>query len=797
MAIPQMQMTMDEIKKLAESITKTDDSLAQVMSNLVKQTQMVAETKTSFNATLTKVASRTLGDYKAQKKQFDELNKKSDDFRKSQYEILKKINSLQEEDAKENADRIKEQKDLLDTLHDNHEKMIMLESRAYEKIAKENLKILKDFEQGITNIEKSLDDALTGKDIFKKISYIGEEFKETIEGAMQGGFGGMEKLLKASLGGITTVFEMRALKLAQQGEKDLARMEELIARGAKSGGSTEDDKELTALEASKTSSEKDATGMLEISKGMKMLSIGVMGVVSAFKMLIDAEAKVKEFNKDMLDDAGGSLSFLKNSQESLAESLNTYREGFAIMSDTVGMKADEIKAQFIALQDTNLFNKEKLKDFAGFQRAFSTLATYSKGLGISITETTEVAESFASSMAIDTSTEEGMGKLSGAFQSIGYYASKSNISTKAFTNQLKEVNEKSSTFNKSLTQTASMMIKFNKTLGASRAKEFFEGFEDMKEKEFGDFIKSTAMAGGPASQAIQKVIEQDAFEKVSQLKKTFTSKEEKEAFAKASKEAGLNIDLNAPVEKLVAQLQGVDLSSDAFIKFSSTLEDSGLGNVPALLEKLKATTISAKGVGAGKGYEEVASAQRELSIGGQYAMKFAGIQGIVESFTKKKGSTISEVEDKDKMNLITVLKGQGMTAKEIETLITLDERARGDLMKAQAIQAKYAGATAEDKKKMDEQLSKMGMKMGEQGELLTKNTNQVIDGVSDIYLATAETVSEEEKAKEPKVKSEQELMKDQVDATWGVGDRLEATFGVYLEQLNSYVARIFSSCSLC
>ena len=759
MAIPQMQMTMDQLKDLTKRISETDKSLLGVMNNIVHQADLVQKASNNFNATLAKVNSRTLGDYEAQKKKLKEINSINSNFHKSEVEILNNIKRLQEEGSKESRQQIVAERANLKNVQKEHNELFMTQRRAYEEIAKENLKIIKDFEDGIENISNNLDKALTGNDLFQKISHIGSELQETLETAMDGSITGMQTLLKSSLNSITTVFQMKALKLAEQGKKDLARIEELKARGARSGGSTADDKELTGLEASRISSEKDASGMLAMSKGMQMLSTGIMGVVTAFKMMIDAEAKVKEFNKDMLNEAGGSLSFLKHSQEGLAESLDTYREGFARMQNTVGMKADEIKAQFIALQDSDLFNKEKLKDFKGFERAFATLSTYSKGLGLSISETTEVAESFASSLAIDTSTTDGMETLSSAFQSIGLYASKSNISTKAFTNQLKEANAKSTSFNKSIVQTASVMFKLNKTLGANRAKDFFEGFEDIKEKEYSDIIKMTAMAGGPAGETMQKIMRQNALEGISQLKKTVSSKEEKEAFAKASKESGLNLDFNAPVEQLMAQLQGVDLSSDAFIKFSSALEDSGLGNAPALIEKLKATAIASQGVGAGKGYEEVGSAIRELSMGGQYAMKFAGIQGLVESFTKKKGSTISEIKDeKDKMNLITVLKGQGMNAKEIETLITLDQRARGDFMKAQAIQAKYAGATAEEQQKMDEQLSKLGLKMNEQGELVTKNTNQFVKSTKDMYIATGEIFSEEEKAKEPKVKSEQELM---------------------------------------
>lgn len=791
MAIPKMQMTIDQIRDLTKKITETDESLADVMGTLVKQTEMVAKTKTSFDSTLAKVASRTLGDYKSQKKQLDELNKKNDDFQKTQLDVLKKITDLQKKNAQENAEEIAQQKRFLDDLHEEHQKMLILESRAYEKIAKENLKILKDFEDGIGDIQDNLDKALIGKDLFKKISYIGEEFKEVMETAMDGGIAGMEKILSSSLGGITKVFEMRALKLAEQGKKDLARITELKERGATSGGSSDDDKELTALETSKVSSEKDATGMLAMSKGMQMLSIGVMGVVTAFKMMIDAESKVKEFNKDMLNEAGGSLSFLRHSQEGLADSLNTYREGFAKMANTVGMKSDEIKSQFIALQDTTFFNKETLKDFDGFERAFKTLSTYSKGLGLSISETTEIAESFVDSMAIDTSTQDGMETLSSAFQSIGFFASKSNISTKAFTNQLKEANAKSTSFNKSIVQTASVMFKVNKALGANRAKDFFEGFEDMKEKEYGDLIKMTAMAGGPASETMQKIMRQNAITSAGGLQKAISSDEEKKAFEKASKESGLNLDLTKSNEEIMTQLQGVDLTSDAFVKFISTLEDSGLGNASALVEKVQAGVRSAQGVGKDKGFEEQALALRELSMGGQYAMKFAEAKAIIETGAGK-GQTISQLDEKVLETVKTALKGQGKTEKEINTLISLDQRARGDFSKAQGIQAKYASASAEDKQKMDEDLAKMGLMMNAQGELVTKNTNQLVKSTEDMYVATGEIFSEEQKAREPKVKSEQELMEDQINATWGMGDRLEATFGVYLEQLNSYVAKILS-----
>jgi hypothetical protein len=791
MAIPQMQLTIDELRKLADTISKTDDSLAKVMGNLVKQTEIVDQSKTSFQTTLAKVAQRTLGDYKAQKKQLDVINAKNEEFRKREIERLQEINRLQDAGAEANKNEIQNQKRLLESLHKEHKLMLQEERKIYDDIAKKNLKIIKDFEIGIENIRDDLDKALTGGSVFKKISYIGGELQETLESAMEGGVRGLQTILKSSLSGVTQIFQMQALKLAEQGQKDIARIEELKSKGAVAGGGTDEDKELTNLETRRVSSESSAQGFLAMSKGLQVLSTSIMGVVSVFQMLIDAEAKVKEFNKDMLEDAGGSLSFLRSGQESLAESLNTYREGFASMSNTVGMKAEEIKSQFIALQDTNLFNKEKLKDFGGFERAFKTLSTYSKGFGLSITETTELTESFASSLAIDTSTQHGMETISDSFQNIGFYASKTNISTKAFANQLKEVNEKSTTFNKSITQTASVMFKLNKTLGASRAKDFFEGFEDLKEKEFGDLIKMSAMAGGPGGETIQKILKQNALTATSALQKTLGGKEEKEAFAKASAESGLNIDFTLPLEQIVDQLKGVDMSGDAFIKLSGSLEDSGLSNAPQILEKLKASITATQGLGKEKGYEEVAPALKELSIGGQYAMKFAEIKAIIEAGTDK-GKTISNLGQKNLEIVKTALKGTGKTEKEINSLIALDMRARSDFMKAQDLQKKYAGASNEDRKKIDEELSKIGVMINDEGKLVTKNTKELVSNVEDMYVATGEIFSEEEKLKQPQVKSEQELMQDQVDATWGVGDRLSASFGVYLEQLNSYVARILS-----
>lgn len=791
MAIPKMQMTMDQLKDLTKKISDTDKSLLGVMNTIVHQAELVKKASANFNDTLAKVNSRTLGDYEAQKKKLKEINKINKDFQKSEMEILNNIKNLQAVGSKESRKQIIEQRLELKNLQKEHEKMFNTQRRAYEEIAKQNLKIIKDFEDGIEEINQNLDSAFKDGNLFKQISSIGSELQEVIETAMDGGIAGMEKILSSSLGGITKVFQIRALKLAEQGKKDLARITELKKRGAKSGGSSDDDKELTTLESSRVSSEKDATGMLAMSKGMQMLSVGVMGVVTAFKMMIDAESKVKEFNKDMLNDAGGSLSFLKHSQEGLASSLNTYREGFAKMANTVGMKADEIKSQFIALQDTTFFNKETLKDFDGFERAFKTLSTYSKGLGLSISETTEIAESFVDSMAIDTSTQDGMETLSSAFQSIGFFASKSNISTKAFTNQLKEANAKSTSFNKSIVQTASVMFKVNKALGANRAKDFFEGFEDQKEKEYADLIKNLAMAGGPASETMQKIMRQNAITSAGGLQKAISSDEEKKAFEKASKESGLNLDLTKSNEEIMTQLQGVDLTSDAFVKFISTLEDSGIGNASALIEKVQAGVRSAQGVGKDKGFEEQSLALRELSMGGQYAMKFAEAKAIIETGAGK-GKTISQLDEKVLETVKTALKGQGKTEKEINTLISLDQRARGDFSKAQEIQAKYASASAEDKQKMDEDLAKMGLMMNAQGELVTKNTQQLVKSTEDMYVATGEIFSEEQKAREPKVKSEQDLMKDQIDATWGMGDRLEATFGVYLEQLNTYVAKILS-----
>jgi len=796
MATPQMQLTIDQLKQLTDSISKTDEGLLKVMNAVKQEVDQVSAMRSSFDKTMSKVASRTLGDIDSQKKAMDSFNKNQMKFQKEQYDLMKEIEKLQQIGRDENANAIVQKRRELDNLLNKSKQALEIEKKAYEEIAKKNLKVIKDFDDGIDDIKNNLDKALTDTNLFKKIQYVGKELKDTLDNAMQGNVEGMSRVLDSSLSAITQVFQLKALKLAEAGQKDLERLAELEAGGAKKGGATEKDVEYTKLLSTKTSSDASAQGFLKLSKGLGVLSTGVMAVVSAFKMMIDAEAKVKEFNRDMIDDAGGSLSFLRDSQESLAESLNTYREGFASMANTVGMKASDIKAQFTALQDTTFFNKERLKDFAGFEKSFTTLRTYSQGLGLSISDTTEMAESFAESLAIDVSTEKGMDTISSAFQDIGHYASKTNISTKAFANQLKEVNSKSNTFNKSIAQTSSIMFKLNKTLGATTAKNFLEGMTDFKEKSQEDLIKMTAMAGGPASKQMQKIAQSNAKVFASQLQETFKGGKEQEVLSKATAGTGFKLDMSLPIDQLVDQFKNINLGSDEYIKFISQLreegEKSGMENIPELIGKIEAVAKTTKGAGATT-YEEMLKSMKEFGMGATFATQFESLKAIVEAKAGV-GATLSQVTDPIVLNAIK--EQSGLDQKAFDALITIDQQARGDFLKAQEIQKSYSSASVDQQKEMDKQLSNMGLKMEQQADgsyaLMTKQTNALVTSSKDMYIATGEIFGQQEKLKESSVKSEKELMAEQVDATWGLGDRLEAGLGVYLEQLNSYVARILS-----
>ena len=55
------------------------------------------------------------------------------------------------------------------------------------------------------------------------------------------------------------------------------------------------------------------------------------------------------------------------------------------------------------------------------------------------------------------------------------------------------------------------------------------GQEDQKEKEYADLIKNLAMAGGPASETMQKIMRQNAITSAGGLQKAISSDEEKKA----------------------------------------------------------------------------------------------------------------------------------------------------------------------------------------------------------------------------------------------------------------------------
>ena len=357
--------------------------------------------------------------------------------------------------------------------------------------------------------------------------------------------------------------------------------------------------------------------------------IGLVGsaVVGLVKMFIDADAMVKEFNKDMLASAGTGQWFGKSMGSAglgianMESTLKGFRDAAYDAKENLnwGISASTHKevlanlqaegVQLTTLEKSYGQLNEKSASFAKSQASITQAAVaYSRSMGVSLQEVT----SFQAEMM--TEMGKSLGDTVTSFRQMAAGAEESGISANKFFHMIRGVSSDLDVYNTRL-QTAVMLLgKLGKVMSPKNAQKFMQmAMNAYKGMSFQDRVKNSLLAERAKPGITGKIVDEDI----------------------ASKNEGLAKDISAAgggtYDEVFKALK--DGNKEAVKGFIQAADKSQQGTLTQGVSRLNREKKEAAGGALGK-----AKALKRVNMVGALEHKFTATQGVT-----KEGSNFEEL----------------------------------------------------------------------------------------------------------------------------------------------------------
>jgi hypothetical protein len=689
----------------------------------------------------------------------DLQNKKSMDLAQAQEKHYHNILDLQNKMVKA-EENFKNKVEGWDESRYNTEKM-MIEQQINEKMKgyeSERKELIKNYdlqakktEQLISLYENRLSDAQSNasellEDSLEKVfKNVGANLESTISTALQGGFDGVKTLFEDSLKGVRSVIDFQAVKKEKAGDT------------------------------------QGSANLLQLSKGIGMASMAITGLVTVFKMMLDMDAKIKEFNKGIIDNLGGMEIAGRQFGGTLSQNLNELRGAFYEGAIDLGLSAETIQEKFTALTESGI----RLKDLGSTIKDSSKtgvemvglLNTYSRDLGITFQEASEYANHLGREMGTSfkqdptEQTNEGLDKMKSYFEDIRELSSQAGVSSKIFSTAIMKLTTETGNMNVRMVEAGNLMIKFSKTLGPKGAEAFLEGLKGIDTQGFAEIYKQIKLAGLKES---KEIFEESAVATANEYLKKTTTKKEKALMSSALKEQGFDIDLEGLTpEELVEKLKKIDMSSDAFARVQAQVMAQDPEKGGQLFEQFRKMTQLA--TANAQDPQSMVNSARALDLTGQYKLMMAQVNKI------GKGKRIHELSQVER----EAFKGAtGSDETKLQMLEKLSREATGQYSLVQKLASKRDSLNDGEKK----MLENLGVYFDEDGKARNKETDMLIDSEDDFFALYAKNAEESGKG----IKTEQEIAIEQKDATVSLLDVMNNNIAVILNDISSSVSEILN-----
>lgn len=374
-----------------------------------------------------------------------------------------------------------------------------------------------------------------------------------------------------------------------------------------------------------------------------------MGFIAVAKVLIDADARVKDFNKSLFE-AGLSVEDFVGANGQLEGSVQSLYDAYASTGPLAAFRREMNLSEKDLVDMQGAFSKSGLsvKDLNGgisnltesaeaLEKNYRTVAQFSRLFGVSLGEmATSVAE-------WHFSLGENLQSIREGFQNVFAAAMESGFGLKRFYGMVEQITSGMSMYNVRLSETAGLLSKVGKIIGPEGGKNFVQALQtDLREMSVLDREKLRMTAGaGVSSQILDKEAMRSASSFISRMQ---ANPEEAAKLAAAMQAAGFG-GAEGTAEGFMTALQKMSGSQRQTLRGSM-----GENSIPELLrlqdlaDRNKGELGQARAIGAGGAGASLAfGLQRLTAVMGGDLSKLEGLDAAAfEEITGIKGKSGAE-----------------------------------------------------------------------------------------------------------------------------------------------------------
>lgn len=502
------------------------------------------------------------------------------------------------------------------------------------------------------------------------------------------------------------------------------------------------------------------------------------GIAMLVKVLLDADAQTKEFNRDMVNTAGG-LSMVGKSGEDAEERLTELRK--AAIDSTAAIKnlgqiSKVIKLGLTAkeyMEVTSKFEEmgvtfDKMRGNAkdlgeateNYTKYVKAAAMVSRNFGMSLTEATEkVSENM-----IDLNLN--LDEVKEGFAAIGEAARESGYGTKRFFNMVLQATSGVTMYNVRLAGTSKLLQNLVRILGMKAGEGLLKDLSSKLQGEsYEDRYRRILTTGGDVT---GKVLRSEAKQQMAGVQRAVGGMSGTDAAKLTGKlTGGASAAFEAAKSGDVAALAKVSDKDRAVLIAALGKQDE------ALARRLDNLIDLAKGAN-GDIHAQVKALER-LGPGGAIVMELNRVKGVL-------GKSLEEIKGID---AVAFQKMTGLSSEQADQLQKVARTVTGDFELAKAAATKFKGNEVEEAK-WNEENKKSGLKI-EGGVVKSAATGEEVKNTNDALLAW----SKESHDENMKAMSEQEANSERIaENTYDLTNLYSQSMISILEDISGFVSDI-------
>ena len=520
-------------------------------------------------------------------------------------------------------------------------------------------------------------------------------------------------------------------------------------------------------------------GLGEALKAIGPALMGIAAMAAGFaaivKIVLDADAKIKELNKDIL--AGGVVA--NDLGEDLTSSLTTLRSAFSGGGEALkfveewGVSAKENVVIMNAWGNAGLTVKEIAGDIGDqaiqterLRDANKQAIVYSKLLG-------ESADKIAGDMGeMMEATALSLDGVRTKYSEIAAAAKESGFSTKRFYGMVLQLTSGMSMYNVRLSETLGMLTTLGKLYGAKKGAEMAASMtKGLKDTSTEDRLVMKMKMGGGRAQAIGALRATSAAGQFQQTAGAVGGEQADQVKA-ALTNAGL----------------GGNLSAEEFAKKSSELTQDQTNALTAALNGIKDTlgtqfaaqqksSLALKKGGTVAAMSEFGPAETGLA-------KLYGLAGVL-------GKRLDQISETDLTGNIAADKLSGMSPEERANAVGVARNVTGMQTNAAALKV---GSAADIKAFNETQGKLFKVALDEKGILRDLNGNRMDGGDEEtfnkLYLNAMDAQKDKAEDMAKQLTDDQKRAQEVVENTQSISDKLDSVVEALLTEISSGVMEI-------